>query len=203
MNIGAVRNFNNVKYNYVNFTNNASSAKTTENTDNGIQHDKENPINKSLEQLDVVKASLIAGLGFGAKALYYLFDDTSILESTFDAGQKLANKNYKNVKSANKRFALGLASSAAIIVGVVGLLAGLYAAFNAPKSMYQGKVNAHKKAEEMDVYLASNKIEQDLYKQVGEKAKEATTQEELKKAQSQYMMLKMAKNDIPSFVNIK
>ena len=203
MNIGAVRNFNNVKYNYVNFTNNASSAKTTENTDNGIQHDKENPINKSLEQLDVVKASLIAGLGFGAKALYYLFDDTSILESTFDAGQKLANKNYKNVKSANKRFALGLASSAAIIVGVVGLLAGLYAAYNAPKSMYQGKVNAHKKAEEMDVYLASNKIEQDLYKQVGEKAKEATTQEELKKAQSQYMMLKMAKNDIPSFVNIK
>lgn len=203
MNIGAVRNFNNVKYNYVNFTNNTSSAKTTENTDNGIQHDKENPINKSLEQLDVVKASLIAGLGFGAKALYYLFDDTSILESTFDAGQKLANKNYKNVKSANKRFALGLASSAAIIVGVVGLLAGLYAAFNAPKSMYQGKVNAHKKAEEMDVYLASNKIEQDLYKQVGEKAKEATTQEELKKAQSQYMMLKMAKNDIPSFVNIK
>lgn len=200
MNIGAVRNFNNVKYNYVNFTNNTSSAKTTENTDNGIQHDKENPINKSLEQLDVVKASLIAGLGFGAKALYYLFDDTSILESTFDAGQKLANKNYKNVKSANKRFALGLASSAAIIVGVVGLLAGLYAAFNAPKSMYQGKVNAHKKAEEMDVYLASNKIEQDLYKQVGEKAKEATTQEELEKAQSQYMMLKMAKNDIPSFI---
>ena len=120
MNIGAVRNFNNVKYNYVNFTNNASSAKTTENTDNGIQHDKENPINKSLEQLDVVKASLIAGLGFGAKALYYLFDDTSILESTFDAGQKLANKNYKNVKSANKRFALGLASSAAIIVGEIG-----------------------------------------------------------------------------------
>lgn len=200
MNIGAVRNFNNVKYNYVNFTNNTSFAKATENTDNGIQHDKENPINKSLEQLDVVKASLIAGLGFGAKALYYLFDDTSILESTFDAGQKLANKNYKNVKSANKRFALGLASSAAIIVGVVGLLAGLYAAFNAPKSMYQGKVNAHKKAEEMDVYLASNKIEQDLYKQVGEKAKEATTQEELKKAQSQYMMLKMAKNDIPSFI---
>ena len=200
MNIGAVRNFNNVKYNYVNFTNNTSSAKATENTDNGIQHDKENPINKSLEQLDVVKASLIAGLGFGAKALYYLFDDTSILESTFDAGQKLANKNYKNVKSANKRFALGLASSAAIIVGVVGLLAGLYAAFNAPKSMYQGKVNAHKKAEEMDVYLASNKIEQDLYKQVGEKAKEATTQEELEKAQSQYMMLKMAKNDIPSFI---
>ena len=201
MRINALNSFNNVKY--VNFTNNSASKNSQKSNNQGIEHDKENPISKPLEQLDVVKASLIAGLGFGAKALYYLFDDTSILESTFDAGQKLANKNYKNVKSANKRFALGLASSAAIIVGVVGLLAGLYAAFNAPKSMYQGKVNAHKKAEEMDVYLASNKIEQDLYKQVGEKAKEATTQEELKKAQSQYMMLKMAKNDIPSFVNIK
>lgn len=203
MNISAVRNINNVKYNNVNFTNNTSSVKNAENKNNGIEHDKENPINKSLEQLDVVKASLFAGLGFGARALYYLFDDTSILETTFDAGQKLANKNYKNVKSANKRFALGLASSAAIIVGVVGLFAGLYAAFNAPKSMYQGKVNAHKKAEEMDVYLTSNRIEKDLYNEVGTKAKEATTQEELEKAQSQYMMLKMAKNEVPSFINIK
>ena len=66
--------------------------------------------------------------------------------------------------------------------------------------MYQGKINAHKKAEEMDIYLASNRIEKDLYEQVDAKAKEAKTQEELEKAQSQYMMLKMAKNDIPSFI---
>ena len=98
-----------------------------------------------MEQLDVVKASLIAGFGFGARALYYLFDDTSLLETTYNAGQKLAEKNYKHVQNSNKRFVLGLASSAAIIVGTVGLLAGLYAAYNAPKSMYQGKINAHKK----------------------------------------------------------
>jgi len=201
MKIGALQNFNNVKY--VNFTNNSASEKRASKNEGGIQHDKENPISKPLEQLDVVKASLIAGLGFGAKALYYLYDDTSLLETTFDAGQKLANKNYKNIKSSNKRFALGLVSSAAIMIGVVGLLAGLYAAFNAPKSLYKGKVNAHKKAEEMDVYLASNKIEQDLYKQVEASAKEAKTQEELEKAQSQYTMLKMAKNEVPSFVNTK
>ncbi len=199
MKINAVNNFNNVKY--VNFTNAKTSKNNKEN--NGIKHDAENPISKPLEQLDVVKASLIAGLGFGAKALYYLFDDTSILESTFDAGQKLAQKNYKHVKSSGKRFALGLASSAAIIVGVVGLLAGLYAAYNAPKSMYKGKVNAHKKSEEMDVYLASNRIEQDLYKQVDTKAKEAKTQEELEKARQQYNMLKLSKNETPSFVNNK
>ena len=35
--------------------------------------------------------------------------------------------------------------------------------------MYQGKINAHKKSEEMDIYLASNRIEQDLYKQENQK----------------------------------
>ena len=69
--------------------------------------------------------------------------------------------------------------------------------------MYQGKINAHKKAEEMDVYLASNRIEKDLYEQVDTKAKEAQTQEELQKAQSQYMILKMAKNELPSFIEKK
>ncbi len=200
MNINTVNSFNNVKY--VNFTKNSASAKKTGN--NGIQHDAENPISKPLEQLDVVKASLIAGLGFGAKAVCEIvFDDTTIIEDAFNAGQKLANKNYKNVQHSGKKFALGLASSAAIIIGVIGVLAGLYAAFNAPKSMYKGKVNAHKKAEEMDVYLASNRIEQDLYKQVDNAAKEAQTQEELEKARQQYTVLKMAKNEMPSFVNNK
>lgn len=199
MRINSLSNFNNIKY--VNFTNNAATKKAN---NNGIVHDEENPISKPLEQLDVVKASLIAGLGFGAKAICELvFDDTSIIEDAYNAGQKLAKKNYKNVQSSGKRFALGLASSGAIIVGSIGLLAGLYALFNAPKSMYKGKVNAHKKSEEMDVYLASNRIEKDLYEQVGNAVKEAKTEEELQKAESQYMMLKMAKNDVPSFVNTK
>ncbi len=200
MKINTVNSFNNVKC--INFTNNSMSDKKSNN--NGIQHDAENPISKPLEQLDVVKASLIAGLGFGAKAICELvYDDTSIIGDAFDAGQKLAQKNYKHVQSSGKRFALGLASSAAIVIGVIGVLAGLYAAFNAPKSMYKGKINAHKKAEEMDVYLASNRIEQDLYKQVDNAAKEAQTQEELEKTRQQYTILKMAKNEIPSFVNNK
>lgn len=195
MNINIGHNFNSVRYNNIRFKQNNSS---------GIKHDEENPISKSMEQLDVVKASLIAGLGFGAKAICELvYEDSSVLEDAFNAGQKLAKKNYGHIENSNKRFALGLASSAAIIVGVIGLFAGLYAAFNAPKSMYKGKINAHKKAEEMDVYLASNRIEKDLYEQVDNSAKEATTEEELAKAQSQYMMLKMAKNEIPSFVNTK
>ena len=91
MRIRTLNSFNNVKY--VNFTNNTVPKSDPKSRSQGIEHDKENPISKPLEQLDVVKASLIAGLGFGAKALYYLFDDTSLLETTYNAGQKLAKKN--------------------------------------------------------------------------------------------------------------
>lgn len=198
MKIGAVKNNysgNYAKYNYAAFSGNKK-------TENKIEKDPENPIKKSLEQLDVFKATLIAGLGFGARALYYLFDDTSILECTFDAGQKLAEKNYKNVKGNGKKLALGIASSAAILVGVVGILAGLYAIYNAPKSLYQGKINAHKKSEEMDVYLKGNRLEKDLYTQVGQSAKEAQTVEDKKHVQEQYMKLRAAKNQVPAFVNI-
>ena len=75
---------NTINYN-INFKNNVQPKKPAENPENTIKHDKENPIKKGFEQLDVVKASLLAGLGFGAKALYYVFDDTDILDCTFDA----------------------------------------------------------------------------------------------------------------------
>ncbi len=58
------------------------------------------------------------------RALYYLFDDTSLLETTYNAGQKLAEKIINMCKIVINAFVLGLASSAAIIVGTVGLLAG-------------------------------------------------------------------------------
>ena len=79
MRINALNSFNNVKY--VNFTNNSASKNSQKSNNQGIEHDKENPISKPLEQLDVVKASLIAGFGFGARALYYLFDDRIIIQS--------------------------------------------------------------------------------------------------------------------------
>lgn len=195
MNVGKISGLNTIsrfKGNEKTNTGKTTAPKT-------VQHDKENPISKPLEQLDVFKATLIAGLGFGARALYYVFEDTDLLEYTYDAGKKLAQKNYKDA-SKNKLFALGLASWGAIIIGLVGILAAVYAIYNAPKSMYQGKINAHKKAEEMDVYLESNRIEQELYKEVGKKAKEASTEEELEKTRQQALKLKTAKNEVPSFV---
>ena len=197
MKINTIKNYN------INFKNSTPAQTKTKEAlkENSIKHDAENPISKPLEQLDVVKASLLAGVGFGARALYYVFDETDVLDYTFEASQKLVDKNYKNVKGT-KRAIASVASWGAILVGVVGVLAGLYTLYNAPKSMYQGKVNAHKKAEEMDVYLASNRIEKDLYKEVGTKAKEAQTQEEQQKAKEQYMKLQMAKNQTPGFVSV-
>ena len=64
--------------------------------------------------------------------------------------------------------------------------------------MYQGKINAHKKAEEMDVYLESNRVEKDLYNEVGQKAKEAKTSEEQEKVRQQYTKLQMAKTKPPA-----
>jgi len=168
---------------------------------NNIAHNTENPIKNSMEQLGVFRASLIAGLGFGARALYYIFDDTDLLDTTIKAGKKLAKKNHKNA-AGTKLAALSIASSAAIIIGVVGLLAALYAIYNAPKSMYQGKINAHKKSEQMDLYLGQHKIEKDLYEQVSDRAKAAQTKEELDKVKSQYAMLRMAKNEAPVFTQV-
>ena len=171
-------------------------------SENTIKHDFENPIRKSMEQLDVFKASFIAGLGFGARALYYVFDDTDLLETTITAGQKLAKRNYKDAKGL-KLAALGFASWAAIAIGIVGAIAAIYALYNAPKSMYQGKINAHKKSEEMDLYLGQHKIEKDLYDEVSKQAKSARTTEELNKAKSQYAMLRMAKNEAPAFAQFQ
>lgn len=194
---------NPIKNNYIGFTNNKPQNSVQNKPEQkAVIHDKENPISKPLEQLDVVKASLIAGLGFGARALYYVFEDTDLLDCTFEAGQKLAKKNHKNA-AGGKLLALSLASWAAILIGTVGLLAGLYALFNGPKSMYQGKINAHKKAEEMDVYLAGNRIEQELYKQVSEQAKSVHTTEEQEHVKKQYAMLQAAKNDVPAFVQFQ
>lgn len=170
--------------------------------ENTIGHDSENPIRKSMEQLDVFKASLIAGLGFGARALYYAFEDTDLLETTIDAGKKLAKRNYKDAKGL-KLAALGFASWAAIVIGVVGGVAAIYALYNAPKSMYQGKINAHKKSEEMDLYLGQHKIEKDLYDEVSKQAKSAQTTEELNKVKSQYAVLRMAKNEVPAFAQFQ
>lgn len=201
MKIGAISNFNRI--NNLNAFRGRQNLKETEKpAEIKVKHDKENPISKPLEQLDVFKATLIAGLSFGARAVYYIFEDTSLLDYTYDAGRNLARKNYKGATDG-KLFALGIASWAAILIGIIGALAALYAAYNAPKSMYQGKINAHKKAEEMDIYLEGNRIEQELYSEVGKKAKEAKTTEEMEAVKKQAMVLRASKNEVPSFVKFQ
>lgn len=165
-----------------------------------VSHDPENPISKTMERLDLMKAAVVAGLGFAARALFEFDADGELTEGMFKLGKKVADKKYSHL-NGYLRTGLGIASGIAIITGTIGLIAGIYAACQTPKAMYQGGINAHKKSEEMDVYLAQNRIEQDLYKQVTENAKQAQTKEDLGHAEQQYMLLKQAKTQIPAFMN--
>ena len=54
----------------------------------------------------------------------------------------------------------------------------------------------------MDVYIKGNNIEKELYTQMNEKAKQATS-EEKEKLRQQYMQMQMAKNKVPDFIKNK
>lgn len=161
--------------------------------------DDKNPISKSGERATLVKATAVAGLAFGARALLWLFEDGFVGEELFDIGSKLADK--KNGKATGaKRGLLHLGGFAAVTVGFIGLMAALYTLVKTPEAMYNGKVNAFKKGKDMDVYVKGNKVEKHLYDQMNDKAKEATP-EEKKKLSEQYLKLKAAKNPTPDFVS--
>ena len=53
----------------------------------------------------------------------------------------------------------------------------------------------------MDVYIKGNAIEKDLYTQMNNKAKEATEEEKVK-LKEQYLMMQMAKNRVPDFIQL-
>lgn len=162
----------------------------------------DNPISKTMEQVDVAKASLVAGVGFGLRALWYLSDNTFLIEKTFKKANELVEKNKKGI-SENKKMALLAVSWVGIVVGLVGLFAGLYALFNAPKSTYEGKINAFKKTKDMDIYIKSNKVEKELYNQMLDASKNAETQADKEHLKQQYWKLRASKNEVPVFVDMQ
>ena len=168
-------------------------------TQNKNKDDDENPISKLGERETLLKAAVIAGLGFGVNALFYLAEDTTVLEDTFTMSGKLVEKNKKGVTGVKKSLT-HLGAWAALCIGFVGLAAAAYTLFKTPEVMYNGKVKAFTKGKDMTVYTKSNKIERELYDQMNEKAKDATAEEKRVLAQ-QYLKLKAAKNQTPDFVD--
>ncbi len=163
--------------------------------------DNKNPISKAGERSTLFKATVIAGIGFGARALFWLLDDGFLLDSALEAGAKITEKNNKNINGIKKQL-LSLGAGAAILLGIVGLFAMLYSIFQAPKVMYKGKINAFTKGKDMDIYIKSNDTEKSLYDQINEKAKNATPEEKMLLKQ-QYLKLKAAKNQLPAFADIQ
>lgn len=159
----------------------------------------ENPISKLGERETLLKATVITGLGVGARALWYLTSEGFAWDDIFNASEKLVDKNKKGLTGA-KRSIAHLGAFAALIIGFIAAVAVGYTVYKTPNVMYDGKVNAFKKGKDMDVYVKSNKVEKHLYDQMNDKAKGATT-EEKEKLKQQYLKLKAAKNQTPDFVD--
>lgn len=156
----------------------------------------ENPISKLGERETLLKATVITGLGVGARALWWLTEEGFAFDGLYNASEKFVDKN----KTGVKRSIAHLGAWAALIVGFVAAVAVGYTIYKSPNIMYDGKVNAFKKGKDMDVYVKSNKVEKHLYDQMNDKAKGATA-EEKEKLKQQYLKLKAAKNQTPEFVD--
>lgn len=164
-------------------------------------NDDKNPISTSGERAKLMKATVIAGCAFGARALLWLWDEGIIGELLWKSGRKLADKKHPNA-TGGKKAVLHVGGFLAVTVGFIGLMAAIYTVVKTPEAMYDGKVNAFKKGKDMDVYVKGNNVEKHLYDQMNEKAKDATP-EEKKKLSEQYLKLKAAKNQTPDFIEVK
>lgn len=164
------------------------------------QDSDKNPISKFGEQASLTKATVLAGLGVGAKALWWLCEDGGFLWDTLgDRASDHIEKTFKDAKPVEKA-ARTLGTWGGLVAAFIGGVALLYTLFELPKIMYQGKVDAFKKGKDMDVYIVGNKVEKELYDQMNDKAKDAT-EEEKKVLSQQYLKLKAAKNQTPDYIN--
>lgn len=168
------------------------------NAPNATKTDDKNPITKRGEEATLLKATVLAGLGVGGRALWWMCEEGFLFEATEAFGEKIVDKNAKltgKSPSAGKY----LAAWAAVTLGFVAAVAAVYTLYKTPEIVYESKVNAFKKGKDMDVYVKGNKVERELYDQMNEKAANASF-EEKKKLAVQYLKLRAAKNQLPDFI---
>lgn len=154
--------------------------------------DNKNPISKGGERALALKATVVAGIGVGFEALWYLFDDGFMFEDIFDKSQKVAQKSKKNNPLK------GVGAFVALTAGFVAAVAAVYTLYKSPNIEYKAKVNSFVKGKDMDVYIKGNEVETELYNQMNEKTKDATEEEKVK-LREQYLKLKAAKNQLPDW----
>lgn len=179
---------------------NTNRVVTFAHSKNEANSDK-NPISKTGERATRLKATVIAGLALGGRALLWLYDEGFIGEGLWYKSENIAKKNFKN-ETGSKQTLRTLGVWGAMIIGFIAVVSALYTLVKTPEIMYDGKVNAFKKGKDMDVYIKGNEVEKELYNQMNDKAKEATP-EEKEILKQQYLKLKAAKNQTPDFIQNK
>lgn len=157
-----------------------------------------NPISVIGEDANLLKATAITGLGVGARALWYLFENGFVFEDLGRISKKMVDKNKANVSGAKKEL-LYIGAYGAVVAGFIAGIAALYTLYKTPEIAYKGKVNAFTKGKDMDLYTKGNDVEKELYNQMNDKAKNATP-EEKERLKQQYLKLKAAKNQAPDFI---
>lgn len=161
----------------------------------------DNPISKKGEKALALKATVGAGILAGLRALWYIFDDGFALEDVFDVSKKVANKSLKGAEqiTAKQKALKTLGIFTLLTGGFVAVVAAIYTIYKTPNIEYQAKINSFVKGKDMDLYIKSNNVELDLYKQLIDKAKTASPDEKTK-VQEQYLKLSAAKNEVPASV---
>lgn len=162
---------------------------------------EENPISRKGEAMNLIKATFLGGLLLGGRLLLELFDSEFLFEHAEHSATKLVDKNKKGLNSTKRNLCRAGATVGLIAAGVSGF-ALFYTMVNAPKIAYKSKVQTFEKKKEMDVYIKANKAEKELYTALGEKA-ESADDIERENLKEQYMKMKMAKNEVPEFINLK
>lgn len=175
---------------------------------NTTQREAQNPISRKGETMNLIKATFLGGLALGLRLLGEIFDGDFVFETAEKGAKKLVNKSGKLIDknqkqiSQHKKDLLYLGATAGLIAAAISGFALLFTILNAPKIAYKSKVNSFQKGKEMDVYIKANQAEQNIYTQMSEKAKTADD-DERNKLKEQYMQMKLAKNQVPSFIQIK
>ena len=171
---------------------------TGSKTDKRPAGENGNPVSAAGEKAVLVKAGILAGLGYGCKLLFQLFDGDFAFEQFNKTAGKIVSKQ-KNL-SPMQRTVKHIGVFAGLSMMFIAGAAALYTLFKAPEINYEGNIKAFKHKKDMDVYIKGNAVEKELYQQMNDKAQGADADEK-NKLRGLYMQMSAAKNKVPDFVN--
>ena len=171
-------------------------AKTKEQKKSSDKND--NPISQKGEAANLTKATFLGGLALGGKLLFELFDGDFIFEHAGNKATNMVNKNKPNL-AGSKKILCTIGASIGLVGALIAGFAAIYTLFNAPKIVYNSKVNSHVKKNDMDVFISANEAEKNIYKQMNELAKNADDNEK-EKLKDQFTKMQFAKTQAPDFI---